>query len=439
MLAQKARQEDRQGYLLTLDYPVFNAIMSYAEDRELRREFYTAWVTRASDQGPDAGRWDNGPIMEAQADLDELTGFARDRLGLDHLEVWDLPYCAEKLKHHRFELNDELLKPYFPAPKVIQGLFDLVGRVFDIRIQPGPKVETWHPDVSFHEIRGADGTLHGHFYLDLYARKNKRGGAWMDDCAGRLRDGERLQTPIAFMTCNLSPPVDDEPALFSHDEVLTLFHEFGHGLHHLLTRIDYPAVAGISGVEWDAVELPSQFLENFAWTREGLDLISAHYQTGEVLPQAMFESLLESRHFHAGLQMLRQIEFALFDLRLHRDYDPQRGGRIQQTLDAVRAEVAVVRPPAFNRFQHSFSHIFAGGYAAGYYSYKWAEVLSADAFGLFEEQGVLNPAAGARFRDVILARGGSQPARELYREFRQRDAREDALLRQCGLDQVTPT
>ncbi|MFP4079497.1 MAG: oligopeptidase A [Ectothiorhodospira sp.] len=481
MLRQAARQRDQEGYLLTLEFPAYYAVMTFAEDRELRREVYTAYVTRASDQGPHDPGLDNSGVMErilalrheqaqllghpsyahlslatkmadspeqvtgfledlaqragpaARHELDSLQAFARERLGLDTLEAWDLSFASERLRQHAFQLSQEDLKPYFPVDRVLQGLFDLVERLYQVRIQPAGDAPTWHPDVRFYAIRDPDGTPRAWFYLDLYARSQKRGGAWMDDCRGRLRDGQRLQLPVAYLTCNSTPPVDGKPALFTHDEVLTLFHEFGHGLHHMLTRVDHPGVAGINGVEWDAVELPSQFMENWCWERESLDLISGHHETGEPLPGELFDKLTATRHFQAAMQMMRQLEFSLFDMRLHAEYDPARGGRVQEILDQVREQVSVVRPPAFNRFQHGFSHIFAGGYAAGYYSYKWAEVLSADAFARFEEEGLFNPQTGRAFLTGILEQGGSRPALELFRAFRGREPEIDALLRHSGL------
>ncbi|MBA3731731.1 MAG: oligopeptidase A, partial [Gammaproteobacteria bacterium] len=301
------------------------------------------------------------------------------------------------------------------------------------RIEHAHHVETWHPDVRFYRITDADGAVRGQFYLDLYARPNKRGGAWMDECINRMRTNEGVQLPVAYMTCNSSPPIGDKPALFTHDEVITLFHEFGHGLHHLLTLVDYPSVAGINGVEWDAVELPSQFMENWCWERTALDMFARHYETGERLPEELYQKLLTTKHFLAGMQTLRQLEFALFDLRLHLEYQPDRGSRMQEILSEVRDMIAVVKPPEFVRFQHGFTHIFAGGYAAGYYSYKWAEVLSADVFAAFEEHGLFDGDTGQRFLRCILERGGTRPAMELFRDFRKREPRIDALLRHNGM------
>jgi len=482
MARQAAEQKGLEGWLFTLDFPSYYAVVSYADDRELRREMHEAYVTRASDQGPHAGKWDNSEVMaeilalrhelanllgyrtyaerslatkmadspdrvlgflhdlarrsrpQAQKELAELKAFARDKYGLEELQPWDIAYYSEKLREHTYAISQEELKPYFPETRVIPGMFKVVERLYGITIREVEGVEVWHPDVRFFEIRDESGELRGQFYLDLYARENKRGGAWMDDCRGRFRHADgSLQTPVAFLTCNLTPPVGDQPALFTHDEVITLFHEFGHGLHHMLTRIDYIDVSGINGVPWDAVELPSQFMENWCWEKEALDLIAGHYRTGEPLPDDLYRRMHAARNFQAGMMMVRQLEFALFDFRLHHEYDPQKGARIQEILDEVRAEVAVVKPAPFNRFQHSFTHIFAGGYAAGYYSYKWAEVLSADAFSLFEERGIFDPETGRRFLHAILEQGGSRDPMELFVEFRGREPRIDALLRHSGI------
>ena len=481
MAAAAARRENLDGWLLTLEFPIFHAIMTSANDRELRREVYEAWTTRASDRGPHAGEWDNGPLMEriialrqekahilgfstfanlaledrmverpeevlhflhdlagralpaARAELDELADYAATHLAIPELQPWDIGYAAERLRQERFAISDETLKAYFPAPRVISGLFAIVEELFGARFEAVDDVAVWHPDVTYYRVLDANGSEIGGFYFDLYARPNKRGGAWMDGCITRVRTAHREQLPVAFLTCNLTPPVDGAPARFTHDEVITLFHEFGHGLHHLLTRVDTPSLSGISGVEWDAIELPSQLLENWCWYREGLDRIAAHDETGEPLPHDLVERLQASRHFHAALALLRQVEFALFDLRLHLATETLAEPDIRGLLEAVRQQVAVVHPPAYNRFAQGFSHIFAGGYAAGYYSYKWAEVLAADAFGAFEENGLLDADTGRRFRTSVLERGGSRPTRENFREFRGRDPRPDALLRQAGL------
>ena len=479
---QTAAGAGESGWRLTLEFPSYYAVMTYADRRELREELYQAYSTRASDRGPQAGQWDNGPVMErilavrhelaqllgfashaehslatkmaesprqvlgflrdlaarslrlAQSELDEIEQYARDHHGLDALQPWDINYYAEKLRQHKYAIAQEDLKPYFPADRVVAGMFEVVNRLFGLQISEVADVPTWHPDVRFYDIRDLRGELRGRFYLDLYARSKKRGGAWMDECIRRRRlpDGT-LQTPVAYLNCNFTPPVGDTPALLTHDEVQTLFHEFGHGLHHMLTRIKVAGVSGISGVPWDAVELPSQFLENWCWQREALDLFARHYQSGEALPQALFDKLWAARNFQAGMQMVRQLEFALFDFRLYLEYDPTVGGRIQQILDEVRAEVAVVRAPEYNRFQHGFAHIFSGGYSAGYYSYKWAEVLSSDAFSRFEEEGIFNRATGISFMENILEQGGAREPMELFVEFRGRKPTIDALLRHSGI------
>jgi oligopeptidase A len=479
---QTAQERGEDGWLLTLDFPSYMPVMTYADDRGLRRELYEAFCTRASDQGPHAGEWDNTEIMDrilalrhesarllgfesyaecslatkmarssgdvtrflsdladrsvtqARRELEEVSQFASEVHGFDGLEPWDLSYYSEKLREHRHRITQEELRPYFPVSRVLEGMFAVVERLFDIRIRETEGVETWHPDVRFFEIRDEAGALSGQFYLDPYARQKKRGGAWMDVCTNRFHSSRCDQIPVAYLVCNFTPPVGDRPSLLTHDEVETLFHEFGHGLHHMLTRIDYPAVAGINGVPWDAVELPSQFLENWCWEREPLDLISGHVDTGESIPGELYRRMREVKTFQSAMQMVRQLEFAIFDFRLHLEYDPERGGRIYEILDQVREQVAVLKPPAFNRFAHGFSHIFAGGYAAGYYSYKWAEVLSADAFSLFEERGVLDTDTGRAFRKSILERGGSAEAMELYVDFRGREPTVDALLRHTGIE-----
>jgi oligopeptidase A len=370
---------------------------------------------------------------QAQREMDELRAFARERHGADDLQAWDVPYYSEKLRQDRYAFSQEEVKPYFPDGRVIAGLFAVAERLFDVTIREVAGVDVWHPDVRFYEISGADGSLRGRFYLDLYARPKKRGGAWMDDCMGRMRSRRREQTPVAYLTCNFTPPVGGRPSLLTHDEVETLFHEFGHGLHHMLTRVDYAPVAGINGVAWDAVELPSQFLENWCWEREALDLISGHWETGAPIPEDLYARMKAAKNFQSAMQMVRQLELALFDFRLHKEYDPEAGGRIYAVLDEVRRNVAVIPYPEFNRMPHGFSHIFAGGYAAGYYSYKWAEVLSADAFSLFEERGVFDEATGRSFLRNILEMGGSRDAMQLFVAFRGREPRIDALLRHSGI------
>jgi len=477
---QTARQRERDGLLLTLDYPSYFPVMTYADDRALRRELYQAYNTRASDQGPHDRKYDNSDLMEeimalrhelaqllgfanyaerslatkmasspsevmhfledlarrshpqAESELAELREYAAS-LGHEDLQPWDVSYFSEKLRQQRYSISQEEVKPYFPENRVIPGMFEVMSRVFGVTFHEVTGVDVWHPEVKFYEIRDAEGHEVAQFYFDLYARQNKRGGAWMDTCQSRMVTRERCQLPIAYMTCNFTPPVGDKPALLAHDEVETLFHEFGHGLHHMLTRVDYPEISGIAGVAWDAVELPSQFMENFCWQREALDLFSGHYETGESIPEAMFERMLAAKNFQSAMLMVRQLEFSLFDFRIHLEYDPEQGGRIYSILDQVRAEVAVIEPPEWNRFPHGFSHIFAGGYAAGYYSYKWAEVLSADAFSLFEERGVFDRETGQAFLRNILERGGSKDAAELFRAFRGRDPEIDALLRHSGI------
>ena len=481
VLRQYAREKELDGYLVTLKQPSVQAVLTYADDRKLREKVYWAYQTRASDQGPDAGRFDNSARIEkimalrheaarllgfanaaeeslatkmaasplavmeflhdlvqrarpvAARELEELRTFAAADLGIDTLESWDVGYAAEKLRQQRYALDEEQLKPYFPLPAVIDGLFALTGKLYGITLRPRADVAAWHPDVRYYDVCDADGHVFAGAYFDLYARSGKRGGAWMDVCRARFRDGDALELPVAFLTCNFAPPTDGAPALLTHDDVLTLFHEFGHGLHHLLTEVDLPSVGGIDGVEWDAVELPSQFMENFGWNREALDLFARHYQTGERLPDALFQRMLDARHFHAGLFLVRQLEFALFDFRLHLEYDPAQGARALALLEDVRREVAVLRPPAWQRFPHAFTHIFAGGYAAGYYSYLWAEVLSADVFSKFEEAGVVDRASGDAFRREVLAVGATRPALQSFVAFRGREPQPDALLKSYGL------
>jgi oligopeptidase A len=371
---------------------------------------------------------------QAQQDLHELRAFAEAGFAVDTLNAWDVPYFSEKLKMAKYAISDELLRPYFPEHKVLFGLFEVLKRLFGVKVTERAGVDVWHADVKFFDITDETGELRGSFYLDLYARSKKRGGAWMDDCQGRRhREDGSLQKPVAYLTCNFNKPVGNKPALFTHDEVVTLFHEFGHGLHHMLTKVDAAAVAGIAGVPWDAVELPSQFLENWCWAPEALQVISGHYETGKPLPADLLAKMLAAKNFQSALFLVRQLEFALFDFRLHAEYDPAQGARVQQMLDEVRSEVSVIVPPTFNRFQHSFSHIFAGGYAAGYYSYLWAEVLSADAFGRFEEEGVFNEATGRDFLRCILERGGSDEPMALFKAFRGREPSNAALLRHMGI------
>jgi len=475
---EAAQKEGREGWKFTLHAPSYLPVMQYAEDRSLRETMYRESVTRASEFG--RPEWDNTPLIArmlelrreeaqllgypnfaevslvpkmadtpeqilaflqdlaqrarpfAERDVRELRDFARAELGIERLEAWDVAFASEKLRARRYAFSDNEVKQYFPEDAVIGGLFRLVETLYGVRVTPG-SAPLWHEDVRFFELRDAGGALVGQFYVDLYARETKRGGAWMDDAVGRRRTRSGIQTPVAYLNCNFSRPVGSRPALFTHDEVITLFHEFGHCLHHLLTRGEDLGVSGINGVEWDAVELPSQFMENFCWEWDVLSHMTRHVETGDPLPRALFDKMLAAKNFHSGLATLRQIEFALFDMHLHFDFEANAGQTALELLEQIRDRVAVLKPPPYNRFPNNFSHIFGGGYAAGYYSYKWAEVLSADAYSLFEENGVLNPATGARFRDEVLAVGGSRPAAESFRAFRGRDPQVDALLRHNGM------
>lgn len=481
MLAQAAAEKEREGFLATLKSPVVTAILTYADDRDLRAEIYRASGTRASDQGPNAGEFDNSQRIErilalrheaaqllgfaseahlsladkmagtpervlgflrdlaararpvAQRELEELRSFARDTLGIGDLQPWDVAYASEKLRQQRFDFSEEDVKPYFPLDAAIAGLFAVAERVFGVTLRQREGVDVWHPDTRYYDVLDADGSVRAGFYVDLHARSGKKGGAWMDTCRNRYRDGGALHVPVAFLVCNFAAPTPELPSLLTHDDVVTLFHEFGHGLHHMLTEIDLPAVGGISGVEWDAVELPSQFMENFVWKREALDLFARHWKTGEALPDVLLRKMIAARDFQAGLFLVRQLEFALFDFRVHLEFDPARGARALEILDEVRREVAVIVPPAWHRFPHAFTHIFSGGYAAGYYSYLWAEVLSADAFSAFEEAGIFDTAVGTRYRREILAVGGSRPALESFVAFRGREPDPVALLKSYGL------
>lgn len=480
--AQVAAQKGLQGYVLSLDGPVYLTVMTQADNRALRQTFYEAYNTRASDQGPCAGQWDNtrviNDILEKRLEMAQLLGFSSysdyslatkmapspeavvrfltdladqcrpmaqqewanlqawvaQEHGLDSLQVWDIPYYSEKYKQAFFSVSQEALRPYFPLPKVLEGLFSTLNRLFNIHISPAEAPDLWHKDAHFYHITRNNQVIAG-FYVDLYAREGKKGGAWMAQCRVRRQTPNGLQTPIAFLVCNFSAPVDNTPSLLTHQEVTTLFHEFGHGIHHLLTRMDVAAVSGINGVEWDAVELPSQFMENFCWQPEVLHTISGHVDTGQALPEADIKRLLGAQHFQSALQMLRQIEFALFDMRLHSEFGQPGFSGVRQVLNSVRKQVAVIHPPAFNRFETSFSHIFAGGYAAGYYSYKWAEVLSADAFAAFEETGLFNAHTGNAFLQHILEAGGSASALTLFTRFRGRPPEIKALLRHSGIAQ----
>ncbi len=479
-LQANAEAKGLEGYRITLDFPSFFPVMTYANDRELRREVYTAFVTRASDQGPQAREFDNAPIMEeilalrhelagllgfatyadyslatkmadsprqvldfledlatralpqAREEFAELEAYAREELGMIELAPWDIGYASEKLREARHSISDEQLRPYFPAPRVVDGLFRVVERLYGVTFEEDTQAPRYHPDVRYFRIMEAGSPIAG-FYLDLYAREGKRGGAWMDECrVRRLEEGE-LQLPVAYLTCNFTRPVGEAPALLTHDEVTTLFHEFGHGLHHMLTRQTIADISGINGVAWDAVELPSQFMENFCWEREGLDLIAGHVDSGQSLPDTLLERLQSARNFQSAMDMVRQLEFSLFDFRLHHELSAPTAGEIQVLLDEVRRGISVVPRVRFNRFQNGFGHVFAGGYAAGYYSYKWAEVLSADAWSAFEEAGVFDPETGRRFRTEILEPGGSRDAAELFRAFRGRDPSVEPLLRHSGI------
>jgi oligopeptidase A len=481
MLQQIAKSKSLDGYVITLDAPVYQAIMMYADNRDLREELYMAYMTKASDQGPNAHQFDNGQVMveilQLRQELASLLGFAnyserslatkmassveevqsflsdlavrslpfaqrekqvlvqyaQEYFDIHELASWDVAYVSEKYRQEHFSLSDELLREYFPLEKVLSGLFEIVSRLFGVSFSRIEDFKSYHQDVRFYEVsRG--GVVVAGFYLDLFARDKKRGGAWMADCRSRWQKTPDIQEmPIAFLTCNFRPPTQDIPALLAHGEVTTLFHEFGHGLHHMLTTQTIAGVSGIAGVEWDAVELPSQFLENWCWSEESIKLISAHYKTGEPLPDALLNSLLAAKNFNAGIMMSRQLEFALFDMQIHSDVSIRCVDDIQQHINRVREQVAVIIPPAAVRFQHAFSHIFAGGYAAGYYSYKWAEVLSADAFSLFEEQGLFDKKTGESFLQNILQVGSSRSAAESFQAFRGREPNNSALLNHCGL------
>lgn len=496
---ETANKDNVSGWEFTLHAPSYQPVMQYADDREVRRKMYYAYSTRASEIGvtersfgnkPD---WDNTPLINnilklrkeeatllgydcyaevslaskmastpkqildflddlavkakpyAKIELEELKRFSSDQLGLSKLEAWDLAYVSEKLRIDRYAFSDEEVKQYFPETKVLEGMFRLVEKLYCITISLSENnygQQLWHPDVKFFNISNSDGVLIGQFYVDLYARPGKQGGAWMDDAITRRRTKDKennIQTPVAYLNCNFSKPVNVNgrvrPALFTHDEVITLFHEFGHGLHHLLTQVEEPGVSGINGVEWDAVELPSQYMENFCWEWDVLSDMTQHVDNGASLPLELFKKMISAKNFQSGLQTLRQIEFSLFDMHLHFDFDPDKGKTVLELLDNIREQVAVIIPPEFNRFPNSFSHIFSGGYAAGYYSYKWAEVLSADAYSMYEESadGVINEKIGTRFRDEILAVGGSRKASESFIALRGREPKIDALLKHCGM------
>lgn len=474
--ATAAKAAKESGYLFTLHAPSLLPVLNYADNRALRETLYRAYATRASEYQP---KWDNTNLIKdilklkkeeanllgfanfaelslatkmadtpnqvtafletlasrakpyAKRDMEELIAYA-EKLGLDSLQAWDVGYVSEKLRQDKYAFSDQEVKQYFPESKVLAGLFKVTETIFGVQVRK-TEAPVWHEDAAFYEISDSNNKPIAYFYLDLYARNNKRGGAWMDECITRRKKGSSYELPVAYLTCNFSAPVGDKPALFTHDEVTTIFHEFGHGLHHMLTQVEEYGVSGIKGVEWDAVELPSQFMENFCWEWEVLRNMTAHVDTGEPLPRDLFDKMIAAKNFQAGMQTMRQIEFSLFDMRLHGDFDPEGKLTPLDLIEQVRDEVAVVRPPKWNRFPNSFSHIFAGGYAAGYYSYKWAEVLSADAFSLFEELGVLSDEAGQRFKNEVLAKGGSRPAMESFVAFRGREPSMDALLRHNGM------
>ncbi|PPC92816.1 MAG: oligopeptidase A [Methylotenera sp.] len=477
--AEAAKEDNTAGWKFTLHFPSYLPVLQYAHDRDLRETLYRAYATRASEFGKP--EWDNTPliaeILKLRQEASQLLGFANyaelsvatkmaesaaqveqflqdlatkakpyalkdkieleeyaAKLGISDMQAWDVAYASEKLREEKYAFSDLEVKQYFPETKVLAGLFKVVETIFDIHVTKS-QAPVWHEDASFYDIKDPKGTLIGQFYLDLYARNHKRGGAWMDEAITRRKTGSQLTTPVAYLTCNFSAPVGDKPALFTHDEVLTMFHEFGHGLHHMLTQVDDYSVSGIKGVEWDAVELPSQFMENFCWEWDVLRHMTAHVDTGEQLPRSLFDKMVAAKNFQAGMQTVRQIEFSLFDIRLHSVFDPAGSQSALDLIETIRDEVAVVRPPKWNRFPNNFTHIFSGGYAAGYYSYKWAEVLSADAYSMFEEEdgGVLSSATGKRYWQEILAQGGSRSALESFMAFRGRVPSIDALLRHNGM------
>lgn len=481
---QSAEQKSpsSSGFLLTLDIPCYLAVMTFCDNAALREEMHKAYVTRASDQSESGLEFDNADLMDeilklrhekakllgfdnyadlslakkmaesvdevlgflnqladksydrAKAELAELEAFAKESFSISKLEPWDIAYYSEKLKTERYDISQEALKPWFPAPKVVEGMFKIASKLFTIHIKAKDDINLWHKDANYYEVFNDADELIAGFYLDLYAREKKRGGAWMDECRVRRKklNGE-LQLPVAYLTCNFTPPIGDAPALLTHNEVQTVFHEFGHGLHHMLTRIEEASVSGINGVAWDAVELPSQFMENWCWQAEAIAIFSGHHETGEPLPQAMLDKLIKAKNFQSAMQMVRQLEFSIFDMRIHAEYEENNGSKTQTILNEVREKVAVTKAPAFNRFQNSFAHIFAGGYAAGYYSYKWAEVLSADAFSTFETTGIFDPETGQRFKECILHKGGSEDAMDCFKAFKGEEPSTEALLRHCGI------
>ncbi|MEH6582393.1 MAG: oligopeptidase A [Halioglobus sp.] len=477
---QAAEQAGVEGYLINLEFPSYQPIITYCDNAALREEVYRANATRASDLGPHAGQWDNSGVIEeildlrqelaqlldfdnyaefslatkmadspdqvidfleelanqaktqALAEWQSLSAYAASEFGHNDLQPWDVSYYGEKLRQARFQVSQEEIRPYLPVSRVLPGLFEVVRRLYGVEVVEVDSFDHYHDDVRLFEI-SEDGVLIARFYLDLYARSHKRGGAWMDDCRVRRYSGDALQIPVAYLVCNFTPPVGDQPALLTDQELTTLFHEFGHGLHHMLTQQTVAAVSGINGVPWDAVELPSQFLENWCWEKEALAFISGHYETGEALPDALLDSMLAAKNFQSAMMMVRQLEFSLFDFRLHMSWGKSDATTVQGLLDEVRQQVAVIIPPPWNKFQNAFSHIFGGGYAAGYYSYKWAEVLSADAFSKFEEDGIFNAKTGASFRQEVLEMGGAREPMDLFVAFRGRKPAIAALLRHSGI------
>lgn len=475
--ADAAKADGKTGYQFSLHAPSIFPVLSYADNRVLRETLYRAYATRASEFSKP--EWDNTDLISnllklkqeeaeilgfnnfselslatkmadspaqvtefldtlakrakpyAERDKQELTAYA-NKLGLDEMQAWDVGYVSEKLRQDKYAFSDQDVKQYLPEKKVLTGLFKVTETIFGVQVRK-TEAPVWHEDAAFYEISDHTNKPIAYFYLDLYARQNKRGGAWMDECITRRKKDTGLELPVAYLTCNFSAPVGGKPALLTHDEAITMFHEFGHGLHHMLTQVDEYGVSGIKGVEWDAVELPSQFMENFCWEWDVLRHMTAHVDTGAELPRELFDKMVAAKNFQAGMQTVRQIEFSLFDMRLHGDFDPNGKETALDLIEQVREEVAVMHPPKWNRFPNAFSHIFAGGYAAGYYSYKWAEVLSADAYSLFEELGTLSDEAGRRFKNEVLARGGSRPALESFIAFRGREPNMDALLRHNGM------
>jgi oligopeptidase A len=472
-----AIEDKKEGYKFTLHFPSYLPVMQYAEDRNLREKLYRGYATRASELA--SPKFDNTKLIDeilalryesakllgfnhftemslvtkmaksneevvsflmdlankakpfALKDMEELSAFSKT-LGIEKLEAWDIAYVSEKLRQAKYSFSENEVKQYFPEHRVLKGLFKVVETIFKLKIIK-TDAPTWHKDVSFYSIKNDGDELVGQFYFDLYARNHKRGGAWMDEAISRYKNSFESSHPVAFLTCNFSSPSENKPALFSHDDVITLFHEFGHGLHHMLTKVDEYSISGIKGVEWDAVELPSQFMENFCWEWDVVKHMTEHVDNKSPLPEALFKKMIEAKNFQSGMQTLRQIEFSLFDIRLHTQYSDQNKINSLKLLETIRDEIAVVRPPAWNRFPNSFSHIFAGGYAAGYYSYKWAEVLASDAFSLFEEEGILSSNAGQKFQEEVLSKGGSRPAMESFIAFRGRAPSVDALLRHSGM------